>query len=194
MIRLWSTEPVHTQQAIRFSDIGFDREGHTRAVDPCTAEPRTDPLRFGQNQPRGYYAPSVNFSWACCALAAFGTAATGLLSGRVRRDCFRFLCRSLAQTIRRGLSSIGCQCTPTYLHSRWCNIEHGPTSGAHTRDAMPDLPDSDLAAAHRVFIATIDTVQIYHAELGGRRPNPNRWPRTAWRPNATRTAAQSYRR
>ncbi|OZD40498.1 hypothetical protein CH252_28925 [Rhodococcus sp. 06-1477-1B] len=55
VIRLWSTEPVHTQQAIRFSDTGFDREGHACAVDPCTAEPRTDPLRFGQNQPQGHY-------------------------------------------------------------------------------------------------------------------------------------------
>ncbi|MGU3436140.1 MarR family winged helix-turn-helix transcriptional regulator [Actinomycetes bacterium M1A6_2h] len=46
--------------------------------------------------------------------------------------------------------------------------------GGHTREAMADLPDSDLAAAHRVFSAMIDAMKTYHGELGGRRPNASR--------------------
>ena len=41
--------------------------------------------------------------------------------------------------------------------------------GAHTREAMADLPDDDLAAAHRVFGALIGAMHTYQAELGSKR-------------------------
>jgi DNA-binding MarR family transcriptional regulator len=37
--------------------------------------------------------------------------------------------------------------------------------GAHTRAAMSDLPDADLAAAHRVFTALIAAMRRFQAEL-----------------------------
>ncbi|MBV9320175.1 MAG: MarR family transcriptional regulator [Mycobacterium sp.] len=37
--------------------------------------------------------------------------------------------------------------------------------GMHTRAAMADLPDADLAAAHRVFAALIDAMRRYQNEL-----------------------------
>jgi DNA-binding MarR family transcriptional regulator len=38
--------------------------------------------------------------------------------------------------------------------------------GAHTRAAMSDLPDADLAAAHRVFSALIAAMRRFQTELG----------------------------
>jgi DNA-binding MarR family transcriptional regulator len=38
--------------------------------------------------------------------------------------------------------------------------------GAHVREAMQDLPDADLAAAHRVFAALIAAMQRFQGELG----------------------------
>ncbi len=38
--------------------------------------------------------------------------------------------------------------------------------GAHTREAMHDLPDADLAAAHRVFAALVTAMQRFRDELG----------------------------
>jgi DNA-binding MarR family transcriptional regulator len=37
--------------------------------------------------------------------------------------------------------------------------------GAHTREAMQDLPDADLAAAHRVFAAMIAAMRRFRGEL-----------------------------
>lgn len=37
---------------------------------------------------------------------------------------------------------------------------------AHTRAAMAQLPDDDLAAAHRVLTALTDAMRAFHAELG----------------------------
>jgi len=37
--------------------------------------------------------------------------------------------------------------------------------GAHTRNAISDLPDADLAAAHRVFTALIAAMRHFQAEL-----------------------------
>ena len=38
--------------------------------------------------------------------------------------------------------------------------------GGHTRAALQDLPDADLAAAHRVFAALIAAMQRFQGELG----------------------------
>ncbi|HSS24268.1 MAG TPA: MarR family winged helix-turn-helix transcriptional regulator [Mycobacterium sp.] len=38
--------------------------------------------------------------------------------------------------------------------------------GMHTRAAMSDLPDADLAAAHRVFTALIAAMRHFQTELG----------------------------
>jgi DNA-binding MarR family transcriptional regulator len=35
----------------------------------------------------------------------------------------------------------------------------------HTHDALADLPDGDLAAAHRVFVALIEAMSTFRAEL-----------------------------
>ena len=37
----------------------------------------------------------------------------------------------------------------------------------HTQSALSDLPDADLAAAHRVFVALLAAMRQYQAELGG---------------------------
>ncbi|HEV7583913.1 MAG TPA: MarR family transcriptional regulator [Mycobacterium sp.] len=42
--------------------------------------------------------------------------------------------------------------------------------GVHTREAMQDLPDADLAAAHRVFAALVAAMQRFQGELGAARP------------------------
>src|ERR1700748_1962933 len=42
--------------------------------------------------------------------------------------------------------------------------------GAHSHDAMADLPDSDLAAARRVFAALIDAMRRYQDELASVEP------------------------
>ena len=42
--------------------------------------------------------------------------------------------------------------------------------GAHTRAALNDLPDGDLAAAHRVFIALITAMRHFQGELASPRP------------------------
>jgi DNA-binding MarR family transcriptional regulator len=39
--------------------------------------------------------------------------------------------------------------------------------GMHTRTAMADLPDADLAAARRVFAALIEAMRRYQDELAG---------------------------
>ncbi|MGW5573526.1 MarR family winged helix-turn-helix transcriptional regulator [Nocardia thailandica] len=39
--------------------------------------------------------------------------------------------------------------------------------GSRTRAAMADLPDTDLAAAHRVLLAVIAALRDFHAELPG---------------------------
>ncbi|BBY21728.1 MarR family winged helix-turn-helix transcriptional regulator [Mycobacterium stomatepiae] len=41
--------------------------------------------------------------------------------------------------------------------------------GTHTREAMQDLPDADLAAAHRVFAALIAAMRRFQGELGNPR-------------------------
>ena len=41
--------------------------------------------------------------------------------------------------------------------------------GAHTREAMQDLPDADLEAAHRVFDALIVAMQRFQGELNSPR-------------------------
>ena len=38
--------------------------------------------------------------------------------------------------------------------------------GLHTHAALDDLPDADLAAAHRVFAALIDAMRRFQTELG----------------------------
>jgi DNA-binding MarR family transcriptional regulator len=40
--------------------------------------------------------------------------------------------------------------------------------GLHSRTAMADLPDADLAAAHRVFTALIESMRRYQEELASR--------------------------
>lgn len=42
--------------------------------------------------------------------------------------------------------------------------------GTHTRAALTDLPDSDLAAAHRVFAALTEAMRHFQDELGSARP------------------------
>jgi DNA-binding MarR family transcriptional regulator len=42
--------------------------------------------------------------------------------------------------------------------------------GMHTRGAMADLPDADLAAAGRVFTALIEGMRRYQQELASRQP------------------------
>lgn len=42
--------------------------------------------------------------------------------------------------------------------------------GMHTRAATADLPDADLAAAHRVFTALIDAMRRFQGELGSLEP------------------------
>ncbi len=44
--------------------------------------------------------------------------------------------------------------------------------GAHTRDSLADLPDGDLAAAHRVFGALVDAMGAFRAQLDGRLDRP----------------------
>jgi DNA-binding MarR family transcriptional regulator len=39
----------------------------------------------------------------------------------------------------------------------------------HTRFALSDLPDADLAAAHRVLTALLSAMGHFQGELGGRR-------------------------
>lgn len=45
--------------------------------------------------------------------------------------------------------------------------------GAKTHSALADLPDADLAAAHRVFSVLIDAMRIHHDEL---RPDTVSYP------------------
>lgn len=40
--------------------------------------------------------------------------------------------------------------------------------GLRTRSALRDIPDDDLAAAHRVFEALIDSMQTHYEDLGGK--------------------------
>jgi DNA-binding MarR family transcriptional regulator len=42
--------------------------------------------------------------------------------------------------------------------------------GMHTRAALMDLPDADLAAAHRVFTALVAAMRHFRGELGSPRP------------------------
>jgi DNA-binding MarR family transcriptional regulator len=42
--------------------------------------------------------------------------------------------------------------------------------GRHTRAALSSLPDSDLAAAHRVFAALIAAMRHFQGELGSAQP------------------------
>lgn len=42
--------------------------------------------------------------------------------------------------------------------------------GTHTREAMQDLPDADLAAAGRVFAALIEAMRRYQADLASWKP------------------------
>jgi DNA-binding MarR family transcriptional regulator len=42
--------------------------------------------------------------------------------------------------------------------------------GSHTHDAMRDLPDDDLSAASRVFIALIEALRRYQDELASWKP------------------------
>jgi DNA-binding MarR family transcriptional regulator len=42
--------------------------------------------------------------------------------------------------------------------------------GLHSHHTMSDLPDADLAAAHRVFTALIEAMRRYQSELGGIEP------------------------
>jgi DNA-binding MarR family transcriptional regulator len=42
--------------------------------------------------------------------------------------------------------------------------------GAHLRETLADLPDKDLAAAHRVFTAMIGAMATFESELSTRRP------------------------
>ena len=44
--------------------------------------------------------------------------------------------------------------------------------GTHTHAAMADLPDSDLAAAHRVFSVLIDAMRRFQQELAGAETPP----------------------
>jgi DNA-binding MarR family transcriptional regulator len=43
--------------------------------------------------------------------------------------------------------------------------------GVHVRSALAELPDEDLLAAHRVFIALIDAMSTFEAELVAQQPN-----------------------
>jgi DNA-binding MarR family transcriptional regulator len=43
--------------------------------------------------------------------------------------------------------------------------------GAHVRSALAELPDEDLLAAHRVFIALIDAMSTFEGELVAQQPN-----------------------
>jgi len=40
----------------------------------------------------------------------------------------------------------------------------------HTRAALMDLPDADLAAAHRVFTALVAAMRHFRGELGSPQP------------------------
>lgn len=42
--------------------------------------------------------------------------------------------------------------------------------GVRTRTALADLPDADLATAHRVFVALIESMRAHYEELGGAAP------------------------
>ena len=42
--------------------------------------------------------------------------------------------------------------------------------GLHTRTAMAELPDADLAAAHRTFTALIEAMRLYREELATLEP------------------------
>lgn len=42
--------------------------------------------------------------------------------------------------------------------------------GHRTRMALSELPDTDLTAAHRVFLALIAAMRQFHTELGSARP------------------------
>ena len=42
----------------------------------------------------------------------------------------------------------------------------------HTHAALADLPDGDLAAAHRVFGALIDAMGAFRTDLGDTAGNP----------------------
>jgi DNA-binding MarR family transcriptional regulator len=42
--------------------------------------------------------------------------------------------------------------------------------GMHTRAALDDLPDADLAAAHRVFTALVSAMHHFQGELGSPQP------------------------
>ena len=42
--------------------------------------------------------------------------------------------------------------------------------GTHTRAALNDLPDADLAAAHRVFTALVEAMRHFQGELGSPQP------------------------
>lgn len=48
--------------------------------------------------------------------------------------------------------------------------------GAHLRQAMADLHDRDLVAAHRVFGAMVDAMSTFEEELLTRRPSANPGP------------------
>jgi hypothetical protein len=43
--------------------------------------------------------------------------------------------------------------------------------GIHLRNALAELPDKDLIAAHRVFNAMIDAMSTFEGELVAQQPN-----------------------
>jgi DNA-binding MarR family transcriptional regulator len=59
--------------------------------------------------------------------------------------------------------------------ARGMDLAHGffTPLGAHLRAALAGLPDKDLAAAHRVFVAMITAMSTFEAELGIRNSKPS---------------------
>lgn len=51
--------------------------------------------------------------------------------------------------------------------------------GVHLRAALAGLPDRDLLAAHRVFVAMIAAMSSFEAEIGLHQPKPSKAPATA---------------
>jgi hypothetical protein len=51
--------------------------------------------------------------------------------------------------------------------------------GVHLRAALADLPDEDLFAAHRVFVAMIGAMSTFEGELGIPQPKSAAAPTTS---------------
>ncbi|HZU46212.1 MAG TPA: MarR family winged helix-turn-helix transcriptional regulator [Mycobacterium sp.] len=62
--------------------------------------------------------------------------------------------------------------------------------GAHLRAALADLPDKDLIAAHRVFMAMITAMSTFEAELHAERPGSSTTQRSAAKANRGRKVAR----